>query len=268
MIFCIFIFILLSSQLAFAQAYDDVHFSEGVNAYLYGDYPTAVERLRPLVQPDVLLGPNDAAKAYEYLGLSFYFLDDLEQSRDYFERLIRLRPDWALDPVLVPAPTITFYNEIQREMEDEIESQRIALETLKRQEEERRIRANTREIIIENRTNSLFVACMPFGLGQFQNDQNRLGIFFLGTEVIAIGLSMGFFVAVEDMRMDNGLFAHEDYEHAKNLQKAQLISGGLAIGLMVGGVLQALVSYRDQKNVQRTVIEPKGFSSSLLSWEF
>ena len=259
---------LLYSGLASAQVQENVRFSEGVNAYLYGDYPNTIAQLQPLIEPDVLLEPDDAAKAYEYLGLSFYFLEDKEHAKEYFSRLIRLRPDWELDPVLVPPTAITFYNDIHRKMEAELSRQREALELLKRREAERRMRANTREIIIEDRKNSLFVACMPFGLGQFQNDQPILGTLFLSSEIIAIGLSMGFFMSVESMRLSNGFYEHEKYERAQQLQTAQLISGGVAVGLMIGGVIQALYAYRETKVFQRKVTEPKYDSPSLLLWEF
>ena len=90
---------------------------------------------------------------------------------------------------------------------------------------------------------------MPFGAGQFQNREPGLGYFFLGSELVAVGLSVGFFWGVESLRELDGRFSRQSYPLAQSLQRAQIISGGIALGLMVSGVIQALWRYQDRYNL-------------------
>lgn len=240
--------------------------SEGENFFLYGDFHQAIERLRPLVQPVPRLpDPTDLARAYEVLGLAYFFLDKLEEARWAFEELIRRQPDRQLDPVVVPPPGITFFNRIRRELEPELARQREALRQQREAEERARIEAN--KIIVEKRRNSLFVAAMPFGIGQFQNDDLALGATFLATELLAIGLSAGFFFAVEDLRQANGRFRARDVEQAQSLQQAQLISGGVALGLMAVGIVHALITFEEDIEL-REHTAGGGNGSGFLRWTF
>ncbi len=253
-----------------------VQFAEGQNAYLYGDYPIVIARLKPLIEPDILLSPDNAAEAYESLGLAYFFMNDEEHAREMFSQLVRLRPNWALDPVLVPPTAITFFSAVQDNLRAELEAQQQALETLRREEEERQLQARTREVRKEIRYNSRFVAAMPFGVGQFQNDQPILGASFLASELLTLGLSSGFFLSVEHLRQPSGRFASADYERAQKYQTAQLVSGGIAAGLMIVGIAHALLTFKEQKIINETVIEPQSIpsqraafrSSGLLNWEF
>jgi hypothetical protein len=97
--------------------------------------------------------------------------------------------------------------------------------------------------------NQRLIAALPFGAGQFQNRDESLGYFFLASELIAVGLSTGFFWGVESLRLPNGRYAKEDYLTARQLQRAQIVSGGIAVGLMVSGVIHAFVTFKPRHDV-------------------
>ncbi|MCA9525404.1 MAG: hypothetical protein KC549_03795 [Myxococcales bacterium] len=109
---------------------------------------------------------------------------------------------------------------------------------------------------IETRRNSRLVAVLPFGVGQFQNGDDLLGGLFLGSELVAVALSATFLIASESLRQPDGLFTPQDVDQARSLRTAQLVSGGVAAALMVGGVVHALVTFRDEIEVKRTTIQP------------
>ena len=136
------------------------------NSYLYGDYPRVVEKLTPLVEPDILLpDPDQQARAYELLGLAHFFLDEPPKAKKFFERLIRFRPDRTLDPVLVPPPVVSFFDGIKASLAEEIAATREALRKQKLAEAERLRRAKEKQIS-RIRVNSQVVAALPFGAGQ------------------------------------------------------------------------------------------------------
>lgn len=252
---------------ALAGPTDDLRDAE--NSYLYGDYPRVVAKLTPLVEPDIRLAdPENVARAYELLGLAHSFLNKPEPARKFFAKLIRFRPDKRLNPMLVPPTTIAFFDQIRAELEQEIAKERAALRKAREEEAARRKAASTTKLLVETRRNSRLVAAMPFGLGQFQNDDPIMGATFLGTEVLAAGLSFGFFAAVEQLRQPSGRFQPQDKSQAETLQQAQLISGGVALALMVAGVIHAQITFEEQSTTSTTVISPGQNGPTGLIWEF
>jgi len=247
-------------------------FNDAKNAYLYGDYPRVVSTLTPLLEPDVLLAdPDQVAKGYELLALAHAYQEHEPEARAYFEQLIRFRPDSKLNPALVPPQTIRLFETVRETLKEELAREREAILKLQREEEERRRLEGAQQIVVEKRRNSRLVAMVPFGVGQFQNDQPVAGALFLGSEVLAISLSIGFFAAVEDLRLDNGLFAREDLSRAESMQSAHLVSGGIALAVMAIGVVHALATFEEELDVKRTTVNPSGsvgLGPGGLVWEF
>lgn len=234
---------------------DDLRDAE--NAYLYGDYRRVIEKVTPLIEPDIrLVDLDDQARAYELLGLAHFYLHEEQKARRVFERLIRLDPQRRLDPLVVPPAAIAFYDRLRTEMADELRAEREAFIRRRREEEERRRRENMVEIEREYRRNSRLVAVMPFGIGQFQNGDTALGVAFLTTELAAIGLSIGAYLAVEDLRRPTGRFSSADLPRAESLQTVQVASGAAALGLMVLGAAHALLTFEEHTEVQERVIRP------------
>lgn len=232
-------------------------FAVGKNSYRYGDYGRVVAILTPLVEPEVLIAnPEHLVEAYRLLGLSHSYLGQTADARRYFERLIRMRPTHTLSPALVPPDQIRLFEAVRASLADELEAERLAFLARQREEEERRRLQASQQIVVEKRRNSRLVAAVPFGVGQFQNDQPVAGALFLGAEVLAVSLSIGFFAAVEDLRLDNGRFAREDVSRAESMQSAQLISGGTALLLMGVGIVHALATFEEELDVQRTTVQP------------
>lgn len=243
------------------------------NAYLYGDYPGVIEKLTPLVEPDILLAaPDDLARAYELLGLSTFFLDRIDDARGWFERLIRFRPDARLNPVLVPPPAVGFFEDVRESLADEIARMQAALEQARREEEERRRLALLTRVQVDTRVNSRLVATLPFGAGQFQNGDEALGYALLATQVAAVGTSVACYLAIEDLRQPDNLFDRADVQNARTLQDVQLWSGGIALALMVGGVVHAWATFVDEVPLREVAQPPPAGVGApvegLLRWTF
>ncbi|MFN3197979.1 MAG: hypothetical protein ACE366_06110 [Bradymonadia bacterium] len=228
-------------------------------AYTFGDYQTAVNELTPAVEPKMrLVGIGEQARAFELLGLSHWYLGQTSLAQRYFRRMILLNPDKALDPRLVPPPIIEFYDGLRADLADDIK--RSEAELRKRIEEEERQRqernALIREVTIEKRER--LVALLPFGAGQFQNGDHKLGWFFMISEGAAAMTSLACFLAIESLRQDNTRFRQDETDLAQNLQTVQLTSAYLAIGLGLVGIIEAQVSFTEQVETDRGFLRPGG----------
>lgn len=228
-------------------------FDRGRNAYIYGDYPTVVSALTPLLEPEPRIeDPATRVEAFELLGLAHFYLGQRDKARRVFESLVRFRPDHRLNPVLVPPEAVSFYTEdVRRPLMVLIEEEREAVRKQQREEEERRRQANLVYIDTESVRNSRLVALLPFGIGQFQNDDPIWGGVFLGTEVAAIGLSVGFWAMVKNLSNDAGTYSPLDAARARDLRTGQYISGGVAVGLMVVGIAHALFTFEPKPVILR-----------------
>ena len=231
---------------------------EAENSFAFGEFKLVVEHLTPIIEPKRLLaGREQLARALELLGLSHYYLGGEKPSRKYFEQLVRLEPERQLDPLFVPSPTVSFYEQIRLSLAADLAAERDTLRRRREAEAEAIRKSNLVVERVELRRNSYIVALLPFGAGQFQNDDTFQGALFLGTEVLAVGLSVGFDFAVSSLRLPTGHFNSADVERAQRLQSAQVISGGLALGLMAAGVVHALLTFEETSELRRTTIAPQ-----------
>jgi tetratricopeptide (TPR) repeat protein len=227
-------------------------YERGKSAYLYGSYALAIDCLAPLLSPDLLLSsPDELALAYEYVGLAYFYLDQRAQAEPFFKSLIFFRPEHELDPVRVPPDAVTFYTQLHDALAHELQARSEALEAQRAREDAALEALTRRELIIEQRVNSRLVALLPFGVGQFQNDDVSAGYLFLTTELITTLASVGLFWRIEQMRQENGRFSRADVSFARELQSAQLITGGVALGLALSGVIHALINYQPQRPLRR-----------------
>jgi len=215
----------------------------GKNAYDYGDYQKTLNVLVPLVVPEQRIAQvDDRVEAYCIIGLSHFFLKDMDQARIFFEQAIRLRPDKELDSVVTPPDAISLFEKLKKRLAPEIAKLKAELQQRRQLEAERRRRENIRYVPLQ--INSRLVAALPFGAGQFQNNSPFLGATFLGTEVAAISVSLASYLAVESLRGADGRFRNADVGQARSYQQLQLVSGGIALAIMATGIIEAMISYR------------------------
>jgi hypothetical protein len=140
------------------------------------------------------------AEALQYLGASLELLGRSVEAEEQFEVLATLQPQWAMNRSEFPAEVIALFDSVRDRVHDQLsrveEQQRRAQQERQRErerqllEEQRRLSALARRryLAVETRPRHLALALLPFGAGQFQNDQRGKGYAFLGTE---LGLTVG-----------------------------------------------------------------------------
>jgi tetratricopeptide (TPR) repeat protein len=223
----------------------------GKNAYFYGNYQDCIDKLKALLEPNILISePEQRLESYRYLALSYFYLQKSDGASENFEKLLFIRPDYELDAVETPQNAINFFEQIKKSLKDKLlERQKILEEEIKKEEEKKK-KANALQKEVDYQVNSRFVSILPFGIGQYQNDSPGLGTMFLTTELLSVGISMFAYLQVENLRQSDGTFSTDQFQNAQVYQNIQLISAYTALGLMLAGAVQALINFQEKKEIR------------------
>jgi len=257
-----------------------------------GRYDEAADMLGALLAtaatPDTAEGRARLAvhlKARPIYAACLIALDRSEEADDVIIGQYRADPFYELPPGQFPQPVTDRFIEVSARHRDQIERWRQAVIKSKQQEaaeraavdRARRERLATLErMAAEGRfttTRSRFLAMVPFGLGQFQNDDVGLGVFFAAGQTVTIGAAVTSFFIAEDVRdtecPDVVIRESEGTEVTDkvdcdalrerfNIARAvNWVSFGSAIALIVGGIIEAQVSFVDEETeVRKRPIPP------------
>src|SRR6188508_2842861 len=153
-------------------------FDRGRTAFGRAEYQRAIEILRPLLYPEVMLdSEGEIVQAHRMLGVAYLFENKPDEARREFEKLLRLRPDYRFDPLLDPQRVVDFFNGVlkeEKEMIDSMNQRRLQREkeaSAKRDREAARLRLPP--AVVRYERHSFAVNFVPFGAGQFQNGHRR-----------------------------------------------------------------------------------------------
>jgi hypothetical protein len=150
------------------------------------------------------------------------------------------------------------FQEVKKEVSAEIARQD-ALEAARRKREhsdevEELIRQQQRiqelEELVATETvekvNSRWIAALPFGIGQFQNEDRKLGIMFAVTESAFLVASIATFIGHNSLRDENP--TPDQLERAERVEKALRIGNWVSVGALVSfavaGIIEAEVRFK------------------------
>lgn len=237
-------------------------------AYLRGDYGAAVATLRPLLYPQTLLAVEDQViLAHKLLAISAFFEHDEAAAEQEFNVLLSLRPDFALDPVVDPLQAVAFLDdirrrnterlqEIRRRQAEEEQRRRAEAEALQKQAEllaEKRSRRIYIERVVHRRFSALDL--VPFGVPQLVARRRAVGAVLLAGQALSGGGSLGTWLAVRLLYPD-GKVPTAQLKTAQALTGVYLGSGALFWGLVLGGLIDALVHARTVVEVRELAAPP------------
>jgi hypothetical protein len=190
----------------------------------------------------------------------------------------RANPFYEMVPGQFPTPVVERFIKVRTENRTKIEAWKKALTDEQRQgaakkaalERRRAERLATLEAmaaeekVILSRTR--WLAAVPFGVGQFQNGDTGLGIFFAAATTAAVGTSIGSFVRAQDIKDARCREPNEQGEQINcegltdefNVARAvNWTSLGVTAALVIGGVIQAQVAFEeDQVQIKKRPIPP------------
>ncbi|MCP4674272.1 MAG: hypothetical protein GY854_01895 [Deltaproteobacteria bacterium] len=256
---------------ATARATNDEYdqFVHAKNAYEAGEYKEAVSRFEKVFEAG-LNNPALVLECHKLLGVSYLFVGDNEGAERQFAKLLTISPDYELDPMMLPIAVIDFFTSVKRKNQEKLDAlarARAAEEERHIAEEEARRKAEierlTRNIYLERsyEKNSMFVAFVPFGAGQFQNGHTVKGTLFLSGELLLTAGAVTTFFLHEGLRKQaNEPFdSPNERESAEELEKGYRIANqasivGLSV-LVVTGIIDALYNFEAETVTWKKVPE-------------
>ena len=256
-------------------------------AYEYGRYAEVLTRANARLD-GVGLSVSALVQLHKMAGLSAFNLHRSEEAERHIAALLRLDPDFSLDPFVYPPVAVAFVEKQRRAMAAELEflreqrrqreaaaklaaEERAALaretEAQKRELEEMSHQVTVRTV----ETHSVLVNFVPFGAGQFQEGRVAAGTGFAVAEgVLAIGSIVGYFVygslltsrtiqintfpGSSQTIVQTGIPAANASE-AQTWRVVKVTSGIAFYAVYVAGVLDALLHY--QPEVVTTHVETR-----------
>jgi hypothetical protein len=224
------------------------------------NYAKAARGLESLVGGVVPRAANPVVRleARKYLGATYLFLAKDEAAREQFRLLLEEDSDYDIDPVAFPEAVVRTFQEVKRETAED-RARKEALEAARQQLErsdeiEELVRQQQRIQDLEElasvetveKVNSRWIAALPFGIGQFQNEDRKLGIMFAVTESAFLAASIATFIGHNSLRDENP--APEELERARRVEKALRIGNWVSVGAFlsfaVAGIIEAEVRFK------------------------
>lgn len=235
-------------------------FESARRAYDKQSYKKAAKELESLVGGVVPRARNPVVRieARKYLGATYLFLDDEEAAREQFRLLLGEDDEYDIDQVAFPEAVVRTFQEVKREVDIE-RAREDALRSARQQQErtdevEELIRQQQRITELEElaatetveRVNSRWIAALPYGVGQFQNQNRKLGIMFAVMESAFTVASIATFIGHNALRNENP--APDQIERAERVERALRISNWVSVGgllsFYVAGLIEAEVRFK------------------------
>jgi len=230
-----------------------------MSAYDAGEYETAEARLRALLDRDPPIA-NQALviEIHKYLGATLMFLGRRTDAEKQFETLLRLDPDYELDPVLFPTDILDTFYKVKLGIADELAAikKKKADEAAKATAEKEARKADLKKKIIEaskpvylsssKLVRHPIVALVPFGVGQLQNGQALKGFLFMGGEAGLLAANIALYAMSEfyKSKFRESTARWTAYKKSfANFKIATNITAGVLIAAMVAGIIDALVYF-------------------------
>lgn len=212
------------------------------NLYEYGDYQGMVDILETGLEAE-RFSDADLLAVHRLLGSGYVILQDRAKASEHFLRLLTRDPELALDPLYTPPDIIAFFERVRDENREMLN----AIIERRREDEEARRRVEIPPPVtsVRLRHNPYFVNFIPFGAGQFQNDQPVKGTLFLTGELIALALNIVAYLVSDSLKGTDGYYGPTAARQAREWRIVQYSSLGVLAALVIGGTADAIVNYRE-----------------------
>lgn len=220
----------------------------------YGDYRGLVKLLEDGLAAGVF-EQSQLARVHRLLGIGYFIGKDIDKSRESFLSMLAQDPDAVLDPLYVPPSIVEFVDRIRA-------SNKALLDTLRAQRDKRRDAPDpakkpvTRVVIKESKP--FAVVFIPFGAGQFLNDEPLKGGAFMASELACLTLNVASYFVTRGFRGADGYYSKENARQAKRWRIVQYSALGALGGIALTGIIEAAVRYKQKDGTSANVAQGPG----------
>lgn len=260
-----------------------------------GQYAEAVERFRRLLDPTAdkcpegpaltpsgcrLVEPELALAARGYLVVALVATERIAEARVEVEKVLRTSPTFSPSPTIFPQRAIDLFIEARGRLADELAEimrKRAAEDFQKGEDRKRKDLARekyirdledlaSRETVVSK--GSRLIAMIPFGVGQFQNDNIGLGVTFGASQVLAGGTAIVTSAIYQNLvkrAAEHGsapaaptpgvpeetIDEAEFTQQLQTLQAVNIVAFGVFALSAVVGIVEAQVSFVDEVKTER-----------------
>lgn len=253
-----------------ASAANDPRVQRGVEHFDQGEFALARDVLVTVVDSPVLTTP-ERARARSYLAAAYHALADVASAKAHLLILAREHPDAQLDPGLFLPELVALADEARAEVAQEPRPpEPVRPRSVPADDVPQKIVTPAPALEVAPpvaagpKQPSLALAFVPFGVGQFSVDQHMKGTLFLTGEVLALGTSVVALAMFESNKISGPFYGggvFRDPERAQTLQAIHLVAGYTGLALMVGGVIDALVSRSEWDEASAGGVSPSVHST-------
>lgn len=167
---------------------------EADEAFRYQDYERTIKLLLPVLESGHIKDPEELLTTREHLGASYWFVGAQDAARTEFGVLLKGRPDHRLNKLFYPPGLVSFFEEHKKWLTDAgfIGDARPGSvmsgprRTLVKTTVERRVPA--------------IAYLMPFGVGQFSNNDPAKGAVVAALQTIGIAINVGSWLGVQALK--------------------------------------------------------------------
>ncbi len=188
---------LVSASEAHAQeltAEERRRLSEADEAFRYQDYERTIKLLLPVLESGHIKDPEELLTTREHLAASYWFVGAQDAARTEFGVLLKGRPDHRLNKLFYPPGLVSFFEEHKKWLTDAglIGDARQASvltgprRTLVKSTVERRVPA--------------IAYLMPFGVGQFSNNDTAKGAVVAALQGIGVAMNVGSWLGLQALK--------------------------------------------------------------------
>ncbi len=211
------------------------------DAFRRRDWQAAMPILSSLLYPTPRLSSEeDIYEAHLLLGMSAFEASDRLTATREFEEAIALQLERKLGTGVFSDDAVALYEERRQAIVEKyrLDAEKRAL-ALEREKYRRMIEAM---VVVEKR--DYYVNFIPFGAGQFQNQQTRKGIFFATAQGVTGAVSAGIWMYLVGSYGLSGTVPSADANDVRLLQQIEIGAGAAFLGLAAWGIVDALVNYK------------------------
>jgi hypothetical protein len=252
-------------RVVLANELDD--FQQARQAYESQDYALSAKLFEDLIGGATPKLSNRALQleSRKYLGASYLFLGRFQDAEKEFGNLLREDKSYKLDPMAFPAEVQNTFNLVRQRLgweEVQVEREKKRTEQLARQRDEedaarKRQSLNRLAELAQNQTvervNSRWIAMIPFGVGQYQNNHPNAGTFFLVTESSLLTLHIVSYFIHQDLEGQTP--TKDKLGEARVAEKAFRYTNWISLGVfgvvVIAGIVDAQIRFNPKTTSER-----------------